>query len=261
MIVKIKSLIYMVLSRFGLKLVRDGSFNNSLTQFDETFEGSEALNACWKRSMQTKDSLYNLWQTGSYLHANDIEGDYVECGVWRGASMQLLARQIVEQHLSTKTMWLYDTFAGMTQPTDVDKRVKDDRSAEELGWDASKLEPIAYMSGVPAFATLNDVKDGFSQMGVDLQNLNFIIGDVLETIPREIPEKISLLRIDTDWYESTKHILMNLYPRVAIGGVVILDDYDYWSGARKAADEFFSTIGLNPLLIRQAGGGRLFVKS
>jgi O-methyltransferase len=250
-----------VLSRFGLKIVRESSFNNSLTQFDETFDGSEALNACFKRSMQTKDSLYNLWEVGSYLHANQIEGDYVECGVWRGASMQLLARQIVEQKLNTRKMWLYDTFSGMTQPTQADKRIKDGRTAEELGWDATKLTKKVYVSGVPAFATLSDVKDGFSQMGLDLQNLNFVVGDVLETIPRVIPEKISLLRIDTDWYESTSHILVNLYPRVATGGVVILDDYDYWSGARQAADEFFSSHGLTPLLIRQGGGGRLFVKS
>jgi hypothetical protein len=176
--------------------------------------------------------------------------------------MQLLARQIVEQNLSAKTMWLYDTFSGMTQPTQADKRIKDGRSADELSWDASKLgDDIAYMSGVHAFATLNDVKDGFSQMGLDLQNLNFIIGDVLETIPRESPKKISLLRIDTDWYESTSHILVNLYPRVATGGVVILDDYDYWSGARQAADEFFLSHQIRPLLFRQTGGGRVFVKT
>ena len=257
-----KNLTSKVLSRFGLKLIRLRDLQNSVLQFQETFEGSDALDACWKRSMQTRDSLYNLWEVGSYLHANQIEGDFVECGVWRGASMQLLARQIVEKNLSAKSMWLYDTFGGMTQPTQADKRIKDGRLAEELGWDASELqEDIAFMSGVHAFATLNDVKDGFIQMGLDLQNLNFIIGDVIETIPRDMPKKISLLRIDTDWYESTSHILLNLYPRVVTGGVVILDDYDYWSGARQAADEYFSSHQLHPLLLRQTGGGRVFIKN
>ena len=245
----------------GLELIRSSTFKNFVEQFHEPFEGSDALEFCWNRSMQTKDSLYNLWEIGSYLHANQIGGDYVECGVWRGASMQLLASQIQDKSLAPKKIWLYDTYSGMTKPTAADIRLKDGRFAHELGWDSTEfLEDIDYKSGVYAYATLNDVKDGFKQLGLSFQDVNFVKGDVLETIPKHCPIEIGLLRVDTDWYQSTKHILTNLYPRVVKGGVVILDDYDYWSGARKAVDEYFSENKIEPLLIRGAGGGRIFIK-
>lgn len=71
-----------------------------------------------------------------------------------------------------------------------------------------------------------------------------IEGDVLETLVKtqNIPGKISVLRLDTDWYESTKKELEVLYPKLAVGGVLMIDDYGYWGGAKKAVDEYFADI-------------------
>ena len=79
------------------------------------------------------------------------------------------------------------------------------------------------------------------------------------TVPGNLPELISICRIDTDWYSSTSHILKNTWERISPGGILILDDYDIWSGARKAVDEFFSTLGYQPFLIRTEIG-RIIIK-
>jgi O-methyltransferase len=87
----------------------------------------------------------------------------------------------------------------------------------------------------------------------------FVKGPVEETIPRTTPERIALLRPDTDWYESTKHELVHLYPRLVPGGVLMIDDYGHCSGARKATDEYFS--GSLLFLNRSDYTGRLAIKT
>jgi hypothetical protein len=86
----------------------------------------------------------------------------------------------------------------------------------------------------------------------------FVRGPVEETIPRTIPERIALLRLDTDWHESTRHELVNLYPRLVPGGFLMIDDYGHWSGAKKT-DECFS--GPSLFLNRSDYSGRLAIKT
>ena len=247
------------LSSYGYQIKR---LSSDLEQFNEDFVGSQILEFAYKRSMQTRDSLYNLWLIGEYLEANKIKGDIVECGVWRGASIQLLTGQSLFMKWPSREFYMFDTFSGMTEPTFHDVRLKDKIPAHILGWKHNlETTGASHLKGIPAYATLQDVKNGFSELGVDENHLNFIQGDVLATIPKFGPSEISLLRIDTDWYESTKHILEHFYPRLVTGGVLILDDFDYWEGAREATVEFFNARGLSPLLIRQGGGGRIYVKS
>jgi hypothetical protein len=88
----------------------------------------------------------------------------------------------------------------------------------------------------------------------------FIKGKVEETIPGTLPKEISLLRLDTDWYESTLHNLVHLYPLLRKGGILILDDYGHWQGARKATDEYFARENIIPFLSRIDYTGRLYVK-
>jgi hypothetical protein len=86
------------------------------------------------------------------------------------------------------------------------------------------------------------------------------VGKVEDTIPADIPEKIALLRLDTDWYESTKHELIHLFPRLQKGGVLIIDDYGFWKGARKAVDEYFAENNIQILLNRIDDTGRMAIK-
>jgi O-methyltransferase len=86
------------------------------------------------------------------------------------------------------------------------------------------------------------------------------MGKVEDTFPKDTPDKIAILRLDTDWYESTRHELIHLYPKLSIGGVLIIDDYGHWEGARKAVDEYINDNTLRILLNRIDYTGRIAVK-
>ena len=97
-------------------------------------------------------------------------------------------------------------------------------------------------------------------MGYPAERIHFVQGKVEETIPRVLPERIALLRLDTDWYESTRHELIHLYPKLCAGGVLVLDDYGHWQGSRKAVDEWMAQTGTRMLLNRVDYTGRIAVK-
>ncbi len=111
-----------------------------------------------------------------------------------------------------------------------------------------------------AEAPLADVQRNLSSTGYPPERLHLIAGRVENTIPDQAPEQIALLRLDTDWYESTAHELAHLYPRVVRGGIVIIDDYGYWRGARQAVDEFIQRCPDALFLMRIDNTGRLFLK-
>ena len=112
------------------------------------------------------------------------------------------------------------------------------------------------------YSSLEEVKANLLSHGVDLSICKFVVGDVLITLGNKInvPEQISVLRLDTDWYESTKYELDNLYHKLSINGVAIFDDYGYWGGHRKAVDEFFIELNEKPLLMYIDLPGRIMQK-
>ena len=110
-----------------------------------------------------------------------------------------------------------------------------------------------------AYASLEDVKAGFQEVPYPAERVHYVPGKVEDTIPDQAPETIALLRLDTDWYESTRHELEHLYSRLVSGGVLIIDDYGYWQGSRQATEEFLDVTGSQLLLVR-AGTGRIAVK-
>ena len=111
-----------------------------------------------------------------------------------------------------------------------------------------------------AYATLDEVERAMYETGYDRGKISFVKGKVEETIPDNAPQSISLLRLDTDWYESTRHELIHLYPRLSHGGVVIIDDYGHWLGARKAVDEYIEQNNICLLLNQLDHTGRIGVK-
>ena len=187
-----------------------------------------------------------------------IEGDFVECGVWRGGNA-IAAKKTFERLGSDKRVYLFDTFTGMTAPGDHDKTDYNPKSAHERYSDASRDGYSDWN-----YASLEDVKANLANAGVDGSGLRFIEGDVLQTLVVEenLPAHVSVLRLDTDWYESTKVELERLYPRLSIGGSILIDDYGHWEGARKAVDEYFSKMEAErrPLLHYTDYTGRMGVK-
>jgi hypothetical protein len=98
--------------------------------------------------------------------------------------------------------------------------------------------------------------------GYPMDQVNFVVGKVEQTLNlrSNIPDAIALLRLDTDWYESTKVELETLYDKLSPGGILLIDDYGYWDGTRRAVDEFFNSLPRKMLFNRIDNGGRLGVK-
>ena len=150
-----------------------------------------------------------------------------------------------------RTIWLYDTFEGMTVPGEYDVeytgRPAIDQYREELA-----------QHGAWARAPLDDVRANLASTSFSADRAQFVVGRVEDTIPSQAPDQIALLRLDPDWYDSPRHELVHLWPRLSSGGVLIVDDYGHYEGARKAVDEFFAHCPA--LLVRVDYSARLVIK-
>ena len=201
-------------------------------------------------SLTSPERLAALCSATEYVVRHEIPGSFVECGVWKGGSMMAVALTLARLGAGDRDLYLFDTFSGMTRPTEADVdwaggAVLDDWPAPEDG---------VSVGAVPR----SDVQAALSTTGYDPARIHLVEGPVEETLPGSAPSSIALLRLDTDWYESTLHELRHLYPRLELGGVLIIDDYGHLQGARKATDEYFE--GHPILLGRIDYSGRLGVK-
>ena len=189
-----------------------------------------------------------------YVARDRIEGAIAECGVWRGGSMMAVAAALLSEGVSDRDLYLYDTFEGMTAPTAADKC--------HDGTPAATMKEQEEKSGERwCYASVEEVRRNLRSTGYPENRVHFVPGKVEETIPKTLPGNLALLRLDTDWYESTKHELIHLYPLLASNGILIIDDYGYWQGARKAVDEYFAEHGLRLYLHRVDDTGRIAVKT
>lgn len=246
---KIRNAIHSSLRTFGFDLVR---YKDHSDEFPPDFREDEIaiIREVRPWTLTTPERIYALIQAVRYISANHIAGAIVECGVWKGGSMAAIARTLLRIGDSTRDLYLFDTFTGMTawSSNDVDYSGK---TATEI-----IAEDPAYL----CIAPLKSVKTVMNATSYPGERVHFVEGKVEDTIPAAAPEAISLLRLDTDWYESTRHELVHLFPRVSKHGVIIIDDYGHWQGSRKASDEFFSSQRIPILLNRIDAAGRIFVK-
>jgi O-methyltransferase len=204
-------------------------------------------------TMTTPPRIYALARAVEYVAARGTPGAIVECGVWRGGSMMAAALTLLRLGVADRELYLYDTFSGMPPPTEEDTTRSGERAADLLAsGDAD--------SDIWAIASLDDVRAAVLGVGYPGERIHFVEGPVEETLPADAPDEIALLRLDTDWYSSTKHELVHLYPRLVRGGVLILDDYGYWQGARRAVDEYLAEQGEHLLLNRIDGTARIALK-
>ncbi|AQU68458.1 TylF/MycF/NovP-related O-methyltransferase [Streptomyces niveus] len=215
-------------------------------------EAKEIIRAVKPFTMTSPERLNAFILATRHVVRHNIPGDIVECGVWRGGSMQACARTLLALGETDRGLHLFDTFEGMPPPTAEDLR-RDGRSAEDLLAAQGKDRPIW------AVASLEDVQAGFANVPYPGERVHYVQGLVEDTVPQQAPEQISILRLDTDWYASTKHELEFLYPRLVSGGVLLIDDYGYWQGSRQAVDEFLEKTGERLLMLRM-DEGRIAVK-
>lgn len=218
-----------------------------------TKETQVLWNTVHSRTMTSIERIDALREAIEYICTNSIPGDVVECGVWRGGSMMAAALTLLRVG-SLRRLWLYDTFSGMTSPGlhDVDFR---GRSAEDL---MAVEDPKT--SWVWAKSSLSSVQSALAETAYPDQQIEIVVGPVETTIPNKAPTSIALLRLDTDWFESTYHELTHLWPRLENRGVLIVDDYGHWAGSKKAVDQYFAEIGVRPYLHRIDATARLIIK-
>lgn len=248
---RIKTAIHKSFRAFGLDITR---VRQEPQEYPPDFRDEETkiVKVVRPFTLTSAERIYALIQAVRYVSANSVKGALVECGVWKGGSMAAVAMTLLEMRDVTRDLYLFDTFEGMSEPTGKD--------LDYSGRQASRLlrdDPDIRCANAP----LEGVKRLLLDSGYPKGKIRFIPGKVEETIPGGAPSEIALLRLDTDWYGSTKHELIHLFPRLSRGGVLIIDDYGHWQGAREACDEYFAQNHVAILLNRIDYTGRIAVKA
>jgi O-methyltransferase len=228
-------MIKQLLDRMGYKIVKTAHdiYRTDNIQ-DKEFQRLLAL--CRTFTMTGTERMYALYNAVRYIAQNNIPGDFAECGVWRGGSAMLMAHTLLAHGISDRKIYLYDTYEGMSAPSENDVDIKG-ASADQLLKDQDKQ----VQTSVWCYADLADVTANMASTGYPMEHIILVKGMVEDTIPAQSPASaLALLRLDTDWYESTLHELEHLYPILNREGVLIIDDYGHWQGCKKAVDEYFT---------------------
>jgi hypothetical protein len=185
----------------------------------------------------------------SYIIQNNIEGVIIECGVFDGNFEEIWINELMKNN-TTRDIYLYDTFKGLVEPSEYDYTCKDAKLFSMNNTDVHNIwknNIIDEKTNGWCHASLEQVQNRLNSTGYPQNNLHYIVGDVMETLKDKstIPEKIAILRLDTDWYESSKYEMEQMYDNVVTGGVIIFDDYFHWDGQRRAVDDFFKSRNIN----------------
>ena len=245
-----------LLRPFGMELVRYRGDHKAKLPADFDDEAAAIIHAVRPYTMTSPERLFALIQAVRFVSSASIPGDIVECGVWRGGSMMAAARTLLSGGDTMRNLHLFDTFEGMSPPTDRDVAIDGQTARSLLQTQDRNDQQSAW-----CVATLDDVTTNMESTGYATDLVHYVKGKVEDTIPQHAPSQIAILRLDTDWYESTRHELEQLYPRLNIGGVLIIDDYGHWAGCRQAVDEYFKNRKIPLLLSRVDYTGRIAVKT
>src|SRR3989338_8413819 len=220
-----------ILGAFNCKIVkRKGVF------FDRAKEDEfmEIYEKCRDFTETSVEKMYSLYKATRYVVERKIPGDLVECGVYKGGSAMVMAHTLNKMRVADRKIYLYDTFAGMSEPSDHDISFAGMVASEK--W--KKLQKDQYNQWV--FSPLEDVTKNLYSTGYPENNFYFVKGKVEET---------------------THHELKFLYPRLSHNGIIIIDDYGVWKGSQKAVDTYFKENGIEIFLQRIDPEARIGVKS
>lgn len=247
-----KSVIQALCSVFGYRIIKANQ-SDALIAADTAF--MDIYESCKAYTMTSQARCYALYKAVHYCVAANVSGDFVECGVWRGGNAMLIAKTLHALNVTDRTIYLYDTFAGMSEPTEHDAKVGSAASDTRRSWHQQQRTD----HNTWCYADLEEVQANMATTHYPETQVQYVVGKVEDTLLHTTPEKIALLRLDTDWYESTKVELEILYPTLATKGVLLIDDYGSWAGARKAVDEYFAT---KPILLNKIDNtGHIGVKA
>lgn len=207
---------------------------------------------------------YSLYQGVRHIVSAGIDGDIVECGVWRGGSAMICALTLLQLGISDRKIYMYDSF-DFTWPgySEHDAQIygRDNETTAAFVESVREKAMLAHTGKAPPLLSLEETRNNVISTGYPVENLIFVQGYVENTIPEQTPDNISLLRLDTDFYDSTIHELRHLYPRLSSGGPLIIDDYPTEVGATIATDEYFAESGESILLNRIGIQGRIGVRA
>jgi len=245
--------------KLGYTIVDSRIYNpddKSFIPYDIEERFKEIFLLCRPFTMTSVEKMYAMYKATEYIIKNKIAGEIVECGVWKGGSMMISALNLLRMNETNRSLYLYDTYKGMAKPTAKDFKIFDKTSAIKT-WNKKKKDNCIEW----CYASLEEVKKNLYSTGYPKKNIRFIKGKVQDSIPNIIPEKISLLRLDTDLYESTYHELTYLYPKLMKNGILIIDDYGFWKGQKEAVDHYFQENNINILLNRIDEEGRMAIKT
>ena len=222
-------------------------------KYDE--EASAVMEQVLGYTMIPADSLFALIEAVRYISKWKIPGSFVECGVWRGGATMAAVLTMKQLGDTDRSIYLYDTFSGMTEPKieDSDPRgkinVHEIYRSKQTGFDESDW----------CRASLDDVTQNMIKTSYPFDKFIFVEGKVEDTLPNILPDKIAILRLDTDWYESTNQELIHLFPRLVSKGVIIVDDYYSWTGSKQAVDEYLISIN-SPVFLKRVADSVIGVK-
>ena len=230
----LRKIINNVLMFFGYKISRKIQKKMLSKKFLENYNKSKDLS-----SFNLEFFLFLELSLDYLFKRNRIEGDIVECGVFKGANCRFICDYLKSINYENINIFLYDTFEGMPCASSNDINIF---TKKNYNFYLKKMQKNNEVDNFYKYENIENVKKLLFQTNYNKNKIHFIKGLVEETIPKTIPNKISLLILDTDYYDSTKHELQHLYPLVEKGGIIIIDDYGTWSGVKKAVDEYFDNL-------------------
>ena len=235
----------------GFEIIRKGSVPSDLTRLRSDFspEEHQFLQSLETYTQTSPERLLALIRAVEYAVKIKIPGAFVECGVWKGGSIMVVAYTLSQLGVRERDLFLYDTFEGMTEPTEIDVSHYGVAAAESYRRYREEKVDDAGLFEIN-IAPLEEVRKALEKTGYPQKHVHFVKGKVENTIPGTAPEQIALLRLDTDWYESTRYEMAHLFPRFSTGGVLIVDDYGEWRGSRQAIDEYINDNNI-PLLMNR----------
>jgi O-methyltransferase len=237
--------------RDGLVLFLEGAYPDLDREFVALYRQSVECTAA------SVERLYAMYGAVRYVTARGVPGDIAECGVWRGGNCMLAALTLMLAGDTTRQVWLYDTFSGMSEPSERDRDVYGGSALDMRDQGVSAEGRPAPFQFV---ASLGDVAANMASTGFPEERTRYVEGRVEDTLPATAPEQLALLRIDTDWYASTAHAMRHLYPRLSPGGILLLDDYGDWPAVREAVHECLDELGETLMLHRIDNTGRIAVR-